>query len=134
MFRSRGGAEPRMRPATAYVVDWRSPFYPRMPASSGPRMNARLERKLRLLVSVVAVGAVLAIVSNIAQGRTSSSSIVAAILYGLLMGAAIGGVELFILGGPMRVWLGGLSFIANLIVRSTIYAAIIILIQWLQPG
>jgi len=97
-------------------------------------MNARFERKLRLLASVVVAGAVVAIVSNVAQGRTSSSSAVAAIVYGLLMGAGIGGVELFILLGPMRVWLGGLSFIANLIVRSTIYAAIIILIQWFQPG
>jgi adenylate cyclase len=97
-------------------------------------MNARLERKLRLLASVVAAGAIVAVASNVAQGRTSSSSEVAAIVYGLLLGGAIGGVELFILGGPMRVWLGSLSFIVNLIVRSAIYAAIIILIQLFQPG
>ncbi len=44
----------------------------------------------------------------------------------------IGGVELFVLGGPMRDWLGGLSFTANLMVRSAIYAAFILAIQLSQ--
>jgi adenylate cyclase len=34
----------------------------------------------------------------------------------------------------MRVWLGGLSFTANLIVRSVIYASIIVIIQLFQVG
>jgi len=50
------------------------------------------------------------------------------------MCVAIGGVHLFILDGPMRVWLGGLSFTANLIVRSAVYAAIIVIIQFSQVG
>jgi adenylate cyclase len=41
---------------------------------------------------------------------------------------------LFILQGPMRVWLGGLSFTANLMVRSAIYASIIVPIQFFQLG
>jgi adenylate cyclase len=55
-------------------------------------------------------------------------------VYGLLMGLSIGIVELFVLDGPMRGWLGGLSFTASLIVRSAIYAVIIMLIQAFQSG
>jgi len=56
------------------------------------------------------------------------------IVYGLLMSVAIGGVELFILDGPMRFWLSGLPFTANLVVRSTIYAAIMMIIRFSQSG
>ena len=97
-------------------------------------MNARLERKLRLLAGIVAAGVVAGIVFNVAQGRTSPSAMVVGAAYGLLICGVLGGLELFVLQGPMRVWLGGLSFIANLIVRSAIYAAINVIIQGLQLG
>lgn len=97
-------------------------------------MDARLERKLRLLGVVVAVSVIGAIVFVLAQGYSSASSIAVGISYGLLISAAIGGIELFVLQGPMRVWLSGLSFAANLIVRSAIYAAIIVPTQFFQLG
>jgi adenylate cyclase len=97
-------------------------------------MDARLERKLRLLAVVIAAGTIAGLAINVAQGRTSPSSMVVGVTYGLLMCIAIGCVELFVLDGPMRVWLGGLSFTANLIVRSAIYAAIIVVIQLSQAG
>src|SRR5450759_993177 len=97
-------------------------------------MDARLERKLRLLGVVVAVSVIGAIVFVLAQGYTSASSIAVGISYGLLISVAIGGIELFVLQGSMRVWLGGLSFAANLIVRSAIYAAIIVPTQFFQLG
>jgi adenylate cyclase len=97
-------------------------------------MDARLERKLRLLAFVIAAGTIAGLAINVAQGRTSPSSMVVGVTYGLLMCIAIGCVELFVLDGPMRVWLGGLSFTANLIVRSAIYAAIIVVIQLSQAG
>src|SRR5258708_27517096 len=52
----------------------------------------------------------------------------------MLMSLAIGGLELFILQGPMRAWLGGLSFTANLMIRSAIYAVLIMVIQFSQSG
>src|ERR1700694_4549749 len=97
-------------------------------------MNARLEKKLRLLAVIVVAGTIAGLVVNFAQGRTSPSSMVVGIAYGLLMSIAIGGLELFVLQGPIRVWLGSLSFTANLIVRSAIYAAIIMVIQFFQSG
>ena len=97
-------------------------------------MNARLERKLRLLAVIIAAGIIAGLAINFAQGRTSPSSMVVGVTYGLLMCIAIGSVELFVLDGPLRAWLGGLSFTVNLIVRSAIYAAIIMVIQLSQSG
>jgi adenylate cyclase len=97
-------------------------------------MNARLEKKLRLLAVIVAAGTIAGLAVNFTQGRTSPSSMVVGIVYGLLMSVAIGGLELFVLQGPIRVWLGSLSFTANLTVRSAIYAAIIMVIQFSQSG
>jgi adenylate cyclase len=97
-------------------------------------MNARLERKLRVLAIVAIASAIGGIAFVLAQGLTAPSAIAAGIAYGLLLGTALGGISLFVLEGPMRVWLGSLSFTANLIVRSAIYAAIIVPIQFFQLG
>jgi adenylate cyclase len=97
-------------------------------------MNARLERKLRLLAVIVVASAIGGIAFVSAEGFTSLSAIASGVVYGLLLSVAIGGVSLFVLEGPMRLWLGGLSFTANLIVRSAIYAAIIVPIQFFQLG
>ncbi|SDT32374.1 adenylate/guanylate cyclase domain-containing protein [Bradyrhizobium canariense] len=97
-------------------------------------MNARLERKLRTLAAITVVGTSAGLVVAFAQGHTSVSAMIDGAIYGLLMGITIGGLELFVLDGPLRDWLGGLSFTANLIVRSAIYAAIIMLLQFSQVG
>jgi adenylate cyclase len=97
-------------------------------------MNARLERKLRTLAALVVAGLIAGIVFNLAQGRTSPSFLAVGASYGLLMSVALGSTELFVLQGPMREWLGGLSFATSLMVRSTIYVAIITVIQWSQLG
>jgi adenylate cyclase len=97
-------------------------------------MNARLERKLRMFAVIIMAGSIAGFAVGFALGRTSPTSIVAGVVYGLLISATIGGLELFVLDGPMRAWLGGLSFTANLLVRSTIYASIIVVIQLFQLG
>jgi adenylate cyclase len=97
-------------------------------------MNARLERKLRSLAALVAAGLISGIVFNLARGRTSPASLAVGASYGLLMSASLGGAQLFVLEGPMREWLGGLSFATSLMVRSTIYVAIITVIQLFQLG
>jgi adenylate cyclase len=56
------------------------------------------------------------------------------VAYGVLLTIPIAGISLFVLPGPMRAWLGGLSFTANLMVRSAIFAAIILPIQYFQLG
>jgi adenylate cyclase len=97
-------------------------------------VNARLERKLRLLAVIVAASVVVSIAYVFAQGYTSLTSIEVGISYGLILSLSIGGISQFVLEGPMRMWLGGLSFTANLAVRSAIYAAILIPTQYYQLG
>jgi adenylate cyclase len=97
-------------------------------------MNPRLERKLRTLAVIIVAGTIAGLAINFAQGRTSPSSMMVGTIYGLLLCVAIGGAELFVLDGLMRDWLSRLSFTVRLMVRSTIYAAIIMIIQGFHLG
>ena len=97
-------------------------------------MNARLERKLRIFAVIIMAGTIAGFAVSFALGRTSPASTAVAVAYGLLISATIGAVELFVLDGPMRAWLGNLSFTANLIARSAIYASIIVVVQLFQLG
>ena len=93
-------------------------------------MDARLERNLRTLLTVAACGAVAGLAFNFPQGRSP----VVGMGYGVTMSVILGAVELFVLNGPLRDWLGRFPFSAALAIRSSIYAVIIAVLQWLQPG
>jgi adenylate cyclase len=97
-------------------------------------MNARLERNLRLLAVVAVSSAAGGVIYVFARGFTSPAGIASGIIYGLTLGVALTSISLFVLQGPMRGWLGGLSFTTNLMVRSAIYAAIIVPVQFFQLG
>ena len=97
-------------------------------------MNARLERKLRTFAAIIVAGTIAGLAINLAQGHTTPALMMVGAVNGFLMGISIGVVELFVLDGPMRGWLGDLSFTASLIVRSAIYAVIIMLLQLLQSS
>jgi adenylate cyclase len=97
-------------------------------------MDARLERKLRSPAVVVAFGLVAGIVFGVARGRTSPTYLAVGVLYGLLMSVSLGSAQFFVFEGPMREWLGGLSFAASVMVRSAICVAIITFIQWFELG
>jgi adenylate cyclase len=103
-------------------------------AGRGVGMDARLERKLRLYAGIISGGIIGGTVIPVMLGHGSASGIATGIIYGLLITITIGGIELFVVEGPMRAWLGSLSFTMNLIVRSAIYAAIIIPIQFFHLG
>jgi adenylate cyclase len=87
-----------------------------------------------MLAVIIVAGAIAGFAVSFALGRTSPTSTAVGVVYGLLISATIGGVELFVLDGPMRAWLGNLSFTANLLARSAIYASIIVIIQLFQLG
>jgi adenylate cyclase len=93
-------------------------------------MDARLERNLRTLMVIVVGGACAGLVFNVPQGRSP----LVGLGYGISMSATLGAVEVFVLGGTLRGWLGQFSFSAELAIRSAVYAVIIVLLQWLQPG
>jgi hypothetical protein len=78
-------------------------------------MNARVEKKLRLLTAIVVVGTLAGLAVSFGRGGT----FVVGAVFGFITSVVIGGVEPFVLGGRMRDWLGGLSFTANLGARST---------------
>jgi adenylate cyclase len=79
-------------------------------------------------------GMVAGLVFVIARGHTSSGGLLAGIIYGLLISGSIALVELFVADGPVREYLAGLPFTLNVLVRSAIYAAIIIPIQYFEWG
>jgi adenylate cyclase len=97
-------------------------------------MNARLERNLRLLAVVAVASAAGGVIFVFARGFTSPAGIAAGIVYGLMIALPLASISLFLLQGPMRGWLGSLSFTADLVVRSAIYAAVIVPIQFFQLG
>jgi len=97
-------------------------------------MDARLERKLRLLAAVTVASAIGAVAFVVANDLASLPEIATGIAYGLLLGVTMGSISLFVLQGPMRSWLGSLSFTTNLMARTTIYAAIIVPILYFQLG
>jgi len=97
-------------------------------------MNARLERKLRLLGVIVIASVIGAVAFVLAQGNASPSGIAVGISYGLILSLVLGGISQFVLEGPLRMWLGGLSFTTDLAVRSAIYGAIILPTQYFELG
>jgi adenylate cyclase len=97
-------------------------------------MNARLERKLRALAFVSVSGLIAGFAFVATRGVWTFVSIEAGLIYGLLISLTLGGIELFVMEGPANDWLGSLSFTVNLIVRSVIYAAVIVPIQYFELG
>jgi adenylate cyclase len=93
-------------------------------------MNARLEKNLRTLAAVMACGATAGLVFSLSQGHSP----VVGVSYGLAMSGALGAIELFILSGSLSDWFSRFSFTTTLAIRSAIYAAVIALLQWMQPG
>jgi adenylate cyclase len=97
-------------------------------------MNARFEKKLRVLAILVAASMIGGAVYSLMLGFRAIRDIAVGISYGLIIGAPLASTTLFVLEGPMRLWLGGLSFTRTLIVRSAIYASIIVPILFFQLG
>lgn len=93
-------------------------------------MNARLERKLRMFAGIVAGGMTGGVIYVTTHVGLSPRVIGIGVVAGVLISAAIGAFEIFSSSGPLREWFAGLPFTTSLLVRSAIYAAIIIPIQY----
>lgn len=68
------------------------------------------------------------------KGPVSASSLAEGVAYGLLISLAIGVVGIGLETGPVNLWLGSLPFTISLLIRSVVYAAIIVPIQFFQLG
>jgi adenylate cyclase len=102
------------------------------PAQPQSRLTPRVARQLRYLSAIVIVAGLSGVVIGLGRGGSPVPAVISGVSYGVLLGGIIGAIELFVLQD--WDWLNRLSFVANLAVRSAVYAAIIIGIQLLQPG
>src|ERR1700761_8269740 len=93
-------------------------------------MNPRLEKQLQSLAVIVACGATAGLVFNVPQGRSA----IVGMSYGVTMSAVLGAVEIFILSGSLGDWLARFPLPVSLAIRTAIYAVIIAVLQWIQPG
>ena len=93
-------------------------------------MNPRLEKQLQSLGIIVACGATAGLVFNVPQGRSA----IVGMAYGIVMSSVLGAIEIFILSGSLRDWLGRFPFTVSLAIRTAVYAVIIAVLQWFQPG
>lgn len=97
-------------------------------------MQPRLVRTLRMFAVILVCGMIGGVLYVTSRVGTSRNDIMIGLSYGLLISAAIGGFEMFASTGPLREWLASLSFTASLLIRSVIYAAVILLIQYFDLG
>lgn len=97
-------------------------------------MHPRLARTLRMFAVILVcgmIGGVLYVTSRLGSSR---DHVLTGLSYGFLISAAIGGFEMFASTGPLREWLASLSFTASLLIRSVIYAAVILPVQYFDLG
>jgi adenylate cyclase len=93
-------------------------------------MNPRLEKQLQSLAVIVACGTAAGLVFNVPQGRSA----IVGMTYGVTMSGVLGAVEIFILSDWLRDWLARFPFTVSLAIRTAVYAVIIAVLQWIQPG
>jgi len=89
-------------------------------------MNARLERKLRMLIAIVIAGGVAGMAFSAAHGQ----SVVPGLVTGILISVLLGGLEVLVADGPIRSWVSARSFTVGLLLKSAIYAVVIFGLQW----
>lgn len=91
-------------------------------------MNARFERKLRVLTTIIAAGGA----AGVAFSATHDLPILPGLVIGLVISTVLGGFEIMVADGPIRIWLSGRSFTANLLIKSAFYAVVILAVQWFR--
>ena len=97
-------------------------------------MDARRERKLRMFAAILIGGMVGGTIYVVSRVGTAPTDILVGLTYGLLISAAIGTFEFLAASGALHDWLSRLSFTANLLARSAVYAAIILSVQYFDLG
>lgn len=97
-------------------------------------MDARARRKLRMFATILIAGMTGGIVFIFLNAGVSPERLLIGMTYGLLISGAIGAFEFFSASGPVRDWFSALPFTASLALRSAVYAAVIIPIQYFELG
>ena len=97
-------------------------------------MYARFERRLRLMAGMMTGGVLGGLLFVISRGHTTPADLGAGVAYGVLISFALVTIELFIATGPVQDWFSRQSFSVTLLLRSALYAAVIIPIQYFELG
>lgn len=93
-------------------------------------MNPRLERHLHLVVMVVAASAAAGLIYTVIQGNVTPVGTVSAVAHGVAISLILSLFEIVIAqNGRLRDWIGDLPFTASLLLRSTVYAVVILSVQ-----
>jgi adenylate cyclase len=97
-------------------------------------MTAQAKRQLRTLAIFLIGGVAAGLVYNAMQGRLAPVNFASGAIYGLMIAGGIGTFEVVVSRGAARQWLRGLPFGAAVLVRSLVYAAVIVPIMYFDLG
>ena len=92
-------------------------------------MNPRTERHIRLVAYVVVASAAAGLVYTIAQGHTTPKDLLVAALHGVAISSILSVFEIYLVISAVRGRIQGLPFTASLLLRSSIYAAVILSVE-----
>jgi adenylate cyclase len=97
-------------------------------------MSAHFERQLRTLTTFLLGGVVAGIFYNVVRGHLAPIHFLLGAIYGVMITLGVGAFEVFVVQGAPRLWLRGLPFGVSILVRSLVYAAVIIPIFYFDLG
>lgn len=92
-------------------------------------MNPRTERQLHLVAMVVGASGIAGLIYALIQGNPTVGGIVNAVGHGVAISLILSVFEIVIQSGAGRDWFGSLPFTVSLLLRSAIYAAVILGVQ-----
>lgn len=93
-------------------------------------MNPRVERQLHLVVMVVAASAAAGLIYAVIQGNLTAVGVASAMAHGVAISLILSLFEIVAArDGAIRDRIGGLPFTASLLLRSAVYAAVILAVQ-----
>lgn len=94
-------------------------------------MNPRQERQVHLVAMVVAASAAAGLIYAVIQGNLTPAGIASAVAHGVAISLILSVFEIVSAqNGIFRGWIGDLPFTASLVLRSAVYAVVILLVQF----
>ncbi|MBN8961462.1 MAG: adenylate/guanylate cyclase domain-containing protein [Rhizobiales bacterium] len=93
-------------------------------------MNPRQERHIHLMAMVVVASAAAGLIYSVIQGNLTPVGIASAMAHGVAISLILSIFEMVSAEtGIVRDWIGGLPFTSSLLLRSAVYAAVILLVE-----
>ena len=92
-------------------------------------MNPRTERQAHLVAMVVGASGIAGLIYALIQGNPTVGGIANAVGHGVAISLILSVFEIVIQSGAGRDWFGSLPFTVSLLLRSAIYAAVILGVQ-----